>query len=102
MHRGGMPTNQGWIVAKGSAVNVSGYPIHVVLVGVAARRCHFPQHRGACRNHRETGRCRGEHQQPAQLWILMRELLRDSASPGHAVAVDLCVAEFGTETCGEP
>src|SRR5258708_29685629 len=34
--------------------------------------------------------------------MLMRELLRDSASPGHAGDVDLCVAELGNETGGKP
>ena len=102
MHRGRMPADQGWVGAKGSSVDIRRYPVHVVLVGVAARRRHFPQHRGACRHHRETGRRRGEHQPPAQLWILMRELLRDSASPGDADDVDLCVAEFCNEAGGKP
>ena len=101
MHRGRMPADQGWVVAKGSSVNIRRYPVHVVLVGVAARRRHFPQHRGACRHHREAGRRRSEHQPPAQLWILMRELLRDSAAPGHAGDVNLCVAELRNKTGGK-
>jgi hypothetical protein len=101
-HRGRMPADQGWVGAKGPAVDIRRCPAQVVLVGIAARRRHFPQHRGTCRHHCETGRRCGEHQPPAELWILMRELLRDSTAPGHAGDIDLRIAELRNKTGGKP
>jgi hypothetical protein len=90
-----------------SARNASMMP--AVSAGrVTMNRCpssiirNFPQHRGARRHHGETGRGRGEHQPPAQLWILMRELLRDSTAPGDAGDVNLCVAELRNKAGGQP
>ncbi len=98
MHRRRMPADQGW-VAKGP---LRRYPLRSCSYRCSGASSHFPQHRGACWHDRETGRRRGKHQPPAQLWILMRELPRDATSPGHAGDVDLRIAKLRDETGAKP
>ena len=90
------------IAARFAAVDVSRGLLHVGRREIAPRRHHLGQRRGPARHHHRAGRGRRQHQSPAALRILARELLRQCAAPGNADDVHLLVAEPVQQFVREP
>src|SRR5262245_23025674 len=85
-----------------AAINVAGDPLHIVRVLVAARGRHFEQHRWPPWHHQVAGGGSSEHETPATLTVLERELLRQCAAPGYAQNVDLRASQLIEELRGQP
>ncbi|MNC11713.1 hypothetical protein D3C75_594200 [compost metagenome] len=93
-HLGRMAGGQRRVATERTPVDHGCNADYVGRLDVASRAGHHPQHFRLARHHHRTRRRGGQHEFLATLRIVIRELLGQGATPGHADDVDLPVVEI--------